>query len=196
MTQSFITVISTAFLLGIAACSSNSEKKEYKTGSLLLPEHQDTTTIYQPLPDSVFYGVSYNNPQNYKGKLYNRITFKHLAKVTRVLVPMEEDVPIEVLDFSDEVKSLDGQEIIIKGFLLPAIHTKDMYVLSAHPYSKCFFCNKAGVESIMEMHMEKPIPNRPKVDQIVIVKGRLKLYNMDPNHLPYTLENSQIIGYL
>lgn len=164
--------------------------------SLLLPEHQDTTSIYQTLPDSVFKGISYNNPQNYKGETFNRITFTHLAKVTRINVPFEEYALMEVLEVSEEVQSLHDQDIIIKGFLLPAIHTANVYVLSRHPYSNCFFCNKAGVESIMELHLSNPPKHDVKVDQIVIVKGRLKIYDRDPEHLPYTLENATIIGQL
>ncbi len=195
-------VILALVLLGFWSCTDNSKDspepvKEDKenTGSLLLPEHQDTVDqrLLEVLPDSVFYGMKFDNPMEYEGQTYNRITFNHLAKVERIVVDYEVYALMEVLEFSDEVKSLDGQDIILKGFLLPAIHTENMYVLSKHPYSNCFFCNKAGVESIMELQLNNPPKLKTTVDQIVMVKGTLHLSEADPEHLPYTLENADII---
>lgn len=190
-------------LLMLWSCSESSKdktdnpesKQEENNGSLLLPEHRDTGNAHllEVLPDSVFYGMKFNNPIDHEGKTYNRITFSHLAKVKRIVVDFEVYALMEVLEFSDEVKSLDGQDIIIKGFLLPAIHTENMYVLSKHPYSNCFFCNKAGVESIMELQLNNPPKLKTKVDQIVMVKGTLQLSEADPEHLPYTLVNADII---
>jgi len=197
----FISLVGIIVLM-LSSCSTNTteqanepvQKNHYQ--SLLLPEHQDTTSIYKPLPDSVFNGISYNNPQVFRSDTFNRITFTHLSKVSLIEVPYEEYALMQVMETSDEVKSLQDQNIIIKGFLLPVIHTANVYVLSKHPYSNCFFCNKAGIESIMELHLINPPSETPKVDQIVIVSGKFKLYDKDPIHLPYTLKNAEIIGYL
>ena len=57
--------------------------------------------------------------------------------------------------FSKSVKEMDGKEVQIRGFIIPVDIVQDYYVLSANPYSSCFFCGQAGPESVMEIQMIK-----------------------------------------
>ena len=57
--------------------------------------------------------------------------------------------------FSSSVKAMDNKEVQIRGFIIPVDIVQDYYVLSANPYSSCFFCGQAGPESVMEVQMVK-----------------------------------------
>ena len=59
--------------------------------------------------------------------------------------------------FSESVKEMDGKEVQIRGFIIPVDIVQDYYVLSANPYSSCFFCGQAGPESVMEIQIIKKI---------------------------------------
>jgi len=76
--------------------------------------------------------------------------------------------------FSEELKKLEGKEIIISGYVIPLDTEGLEYVLSAQPYSACFFCGKAGKETVMEIFLKKN-KARYKMDQRVTFKGKFRL---------------------
>lgn len=95
--------------------------------------------------------------------------------------------------FTKEIKALEGKEIIIKGYIIP-VDTKTNYiVLSANPYTNCFFCGNAGPETVMEIKSKKELPIL-KMDEVVTFKGRLKLNDEDIYELNYVLENAEVVN--
>lgn len=90
--------------------------------------------------------------------------------------------------FSPTIKKLDGQEVLIKGYMLPLDTEGNTYVLSANPYAACFFCGGAGPESVMELWL-KDTDRRYKLDQIVTFKGKL-MVNSEPYGLCYILQDA------
>lgn len=53
--------------------------------------------------------------------------------------------------FGEDVKKLEGKVVEIKGYVIPL--EPERYVLSANPFSSCFFCGNAGPETVMELDM-------------------------------------------
>ena len=94
--------------------------------------------------------------------------------------------------FSQSVKEMDGKEVQIRGFIIPVDIVQDYYVLSANPYSSCFFCGQAGPESVMEIQMVKKYEGL-RMDQVITYKGTLKLNVDDIYQLNYILEDAEII---
>ena len=94
--------------------------------------------------------------------------------------------------FSESVKEMDGKEVQIRGFIIPVDIVQDYYVLSANPYSSCFFCGQAGPESVMEIQMIKKYEGL-RMDQVITYKGTLKLNVDDIYQLKYILEDAEII---
>ena len=94
--------------------------------------------------------------------------------------------------FSDSVKEMDGKEVQIRGFIIPVDIVQDYYVLSANPYSSCFFCGQAGPESVMEIQMIKKYEGL-RMDQVITYRGTLKLNVDDIYQLNYILEDAEII---
>ena len=94
--------------------------------------------------------------------------------------------------FSSSVKAMDNKEVQIRGFIIPVDIVQDYYVLSANPYSSCFFCGQAGPESVMEVQMVKKYEGL-RMDQIITFKGKLKLNVDDIYQLNYILEDAEIV---
>ena len=94
--------------------------------------------------------------------------------------------------FSESVKKMDGKEVQIRGFIIPVDIVQDYYVLSANPYSSCFFCGQAGPESVMEIQMIKKYEGL-RMDQVITYKGTLKLNVDDIYQLNYILEDAEIV---
>ena len=93
--------------------------------------------------------------------------------------------------FSEEIKDLDGKEIIVRGYIIPLEEDLGYFALSAFPYQSCFFCGNAGMETVMEVYPKKEFDYTPKA---VRVKGRLRLNNEDMiDHLMYILEDAEIV---
>lgn len=97
----------------------------------------------------------------------------------------ETDIPFPI--FSEKTKALDGKEIKIKGFLLPVDTEDKSLVLSAYPFSSCFFCGGAGPESVISIKMKRP--RKFNMDEVAF-KGTLKLNNTDEG-LIYILEDAE-----
>jgi hypothetical protein len=93
--------------------------------------------------------------------------------------------------FGEEIKALDGKEVIIKGFILPVDTDGDYMVLSALPMSQCFFCGGAGPETVMEVALSK---NKNLLNKEVTLKGKLKLNKDDFLKLIYKLENVELVS--
>ena len=98
------------------------------------------------------------------------------------------DVPV----FADDVKKLDGQEITIKGYIIPieGYKSHEEFVFSAFPYSMCFFCGGAGPETVMEVFASEAVKY---TDDPVTLKGKLELNNDDINRLIYSLHDAVLV---
>ncbi len=117
-------------------------------------------------------------------KTLSKITFK---KQYDELMGFKVDVPV----FSEEILGMEGQEVEVKGYIIPTegykSHTE--FIFSAYPYSMCFFCGGAGPETVMEVYADEPIEY--SAEQVTI-KGRLALNADDINRLMYILEEASI----
>ena len=93
--------------------------------------------------------------------------------------------------FGPSVKALEGKEVILKGYMLTIDQEEGLYILSRNPFAACFFCGASGPESIVEL-MLKPDHPHFKMDQVVTMKGRLRLNQDDIDHCNYILEEAEV----
>ncbi len=120
------------------------------------------------------------------------ITWKTLSHMNFVeTYDAEEDMPAYDIEFSPKLESLRGKEVFIKGFMLVIAAEDNVFILSKNPFSACFFCGNAGPESIVELQVK---PDHPAfdMDQIVVMKGILKLNKADLDHCNYILEAAEV----
>lgn len=92
--------------------------------------------------------------------------------------------------FGSKLKSLDNQEVIIEGFVIPIDEDGEVVALSANSYAACFFCGNASPASVISMYM-KDKEDSFELDDFRKFKGRLKLNHNDPDQFYYILENAE-----
>ena len=189
----------TVSLIFITACSQNKSeqvaRKEPEFKSLLLPEHQDTTTVWNNFDPSYFESLTWDDTYNWNGREVHRISFNHLADV-KITMEYEPEFALDYQKghFGEFIKELNGQWVEIKGFMLPLDHAQNFYVLSRNPYNSCFFCGKAGMESVARVKFrEKPDASKYKMDDVITVRGRLNLNNSRYDELAYIIELAEIV---
>lgn len=103
-----------------------------------------------------------------------------------------EGAEIQIPTFPTKVKMLEGKEIELSGYFLPLDIGNKNIVISENPYASCFFCGgNVGAETVAEIQFKGPAP-RFKLDEIVHVKGRLKLNERDLDHLTFILSDAVI----
>ncbi|WP_020526160.1 hypothetical protein [Flexithrix dorotheae] len=95
--------------------------------------------------------------------------------------------------FGNEVKSLNGKEITLKGFIIPLdeMMSEDKIVLSSLPFNSCFFCGGAGPETVIEVYTAKKIDY---TNEMIFVKGYFYLNESDPNQLMYLLKEAKQVS--
>ncbi len=96
--------------------------------------------------------------------------------------------------FSPSLRAIEGREVQISGYVIPLEEAgvEEYTVLSAFPYTQCFFCGGAGPESVMDILPKEP-PGRLRMDQKVSFRGRLRLNGQDLMYLNYILEDAVLV---
>jgi len=96
--------------------------------------------------------------------------------------------------FPDDVKKLEGRQITLEGFYVPFAPEGDDYIIiSKYPMSQCFFCGGGGPESVAEVNFATD-PGSFKVDDLITVRGKLKLNSDDLDHINFILTEAVLVG--
>ena len=99
----------------------------------------------------------------------------------------------EMPKFDDKILAKAGKEMIIEGHHLPLDYGRKTIVLSKLPFASCFFCGGGvGQETIAEIHF-KTKQRIFKPDEILKIKGKLKLNDSDFDHFVFILEEAEVI---
>jgi hypothetical protein len=97
-------------------------------------------------------------------------------------------------NFPPDVKALVGKEITIEGYYVPfAPEGGDYIIISKFPMSQCFFCGGGGPESIAEVNFAKE-PPKFDVDDLITVKGKLKLNIDNLDHLNFIVDQAVLVS--
>ena len=94
--------------------------------------------------------------------------------------------------FDEELRSMEGKEISLSGYFIP-LELDSSFILSALPYSSCFFCGGGGAETVAQINIY-PVPDDFEPDQFIKVKGKLKLNDTDLDYMNLILEESKILN--
>ena len=118
-------------------------------------------------------------------KTLSKITFK---KEYDELMGFKIDKPV----FSEDIKSLEGQEVSVRGYVIPIEGYKSHkeFIFSAFPYNMCFFCGGAGPETVMDVLASEAIKFSTEA---ITIKGILKLNAEDINQLMYQLVDVTLV---
>ncbi len=125
-------------------------------------------------------------------KAQTETSWTNLMDITFKDVYLEsDDMYVYYPLFKEKQKSLDGQEIAITGYIIPVDVELNQYVLSAFPFSACFFCGNAGPESVMAVYFDQP-DQAFKTDQRLTLTGTLELNDTNVDELVYVLRNAKV----
>ena len=94
--------------------------------------------------------------------------------------------------YNEKISALNGKRITIKGFLIPMEEKSkhSFFLLSAFPFDACFYCGKAGPESVIEVTVKKPLKSTNKP---ITITGTLQLNHTDPDHLFYLINDGELV---
>lgn len=98
--------------------------------------------------------------------------------------------------FTEDVKKLEGKEITLEGFYVPFAPEgdgDDYIIISKFPMSQCFFCGGGGPESVAEVNFAKD-PRSFQVDDLITVRGKLKLNSADLDHINFILTDAVLVS--
>ena len=138
----------------------------------------------------IFIGsASFNNEKH--TLVAEEVSWEILANVTMKEVWSDKyKMKIQKPVFDANIKKLNGKMIYISGFLIPTTTYGKDYVISANPYSGCYFCGNAGIESIIELKFDNN-NIRYKTDRHITVEGKLILNEGEDLGFIYTILNAK-----
>lgn len=128
-------------------------------------------------------GLFQNKPEGWD--IFSKVIF-----YPRYFEEVGEELPSP--RFNEALKQLEGKEVELSGFYVP-LETDSCIMLSALPYSSCFFCGGAGPETVVEVQIQA-LPKNLSPDEFLKVKGRLRLNDWDLNHMNFILEEAKILN--
>lgn len=125
------------------------------------------------------------------------VAWEFLAETKEILQTGEDDQGIDyeirVPDFPEALKKLDGQSIVIQGYMFPLEpqEKQGLFLLGPFPLS-CPFHYHVGPSMVIEVHALKPIEfSYEPVD----IKGRLELVPKDvETEVFYRLHDAVIVN--
>lgn len=117
-----------------------------------------------------------------------QVSWDTLAQVQIVKGDDEQFVP----KFEEPVQQLAGQEVQLKGFMMPLDQAAEQqhFILSAAPVANCFFCMPGGPESLIEIVANDAVEFT--YDPIVVA-GTLELLENDPMGMYYRISDARVV---
>ncbi len=127
------------------------------------------------------------------------LNWKMLAKTTFTPSKLDslDGLIVLIPKFPRFMQALAGKNVMMRGFVIPIEETGDFntLVLSANPYTTCFFCGQAGPETVMDIRLKNPKSiKRFKKDDKIMFKGQLKLNDKDIDYFNYIIENAELVN--
>jgi len=130
----------------------------------------------------ILLGMAHTKTQA-QGSIWNKLTnIEWEIRYSKVY-----DAEIGFPKFSKEVQALNGKEVTVKGYILPLDTDDGSVLISSLPYSQCFFCGGAGIETVMAVFMKNP---RKFNMEEATFKGKLEL-NDGETGLIYNLREAK-----
>jgi len=122
-----------------------------------------------------------------------RISWEQLADVQWTESYIDSLGYTEIIgNFGEELKSLNGKEVVISGYVIPLDGMGLSYALSRTSFASCFFCGQAGPETVLDLNVKPRSiePHRQK-DRLLKFTGTFLLEKTNANGLHFTLDQAK-----
>lgn len=164
-----------------------------ETNFPLSPDHIETPQdVNQPMQQAGFLlsGVQQSNGYETSYTAIDTLNWKLLGQITYQKKPNKLYGEVEFPIFNSKLKGINKKKIVMTGFVIPIDNTN--YALSKNVFASCFFCGKAGPETIMGIKFRNQ-KTKLKTDQYVTLEGTLRLNDADVEDWIYHIEDAVIV---
>ncbi|MFK6999658.1 hypothetical protein [Flavobacterium oreochromis] len=141
--------------------------------------------------------VSFKKANNNIQKTFQKITvtndtltWKKLGYIKFVKKQHKDYGMIDYPVISPEIKIRNNKKVIISGFIVPIDNVN--YAISKNVFASCFFCGKAGPETIAGLKFKEG-KKKLRTDQYVTISGILKINETDVDNWMYNLVDVVIL---
>jgi hypothetical protein len=114
-----------------------------------------------------------------------KITWSELAKISFIEKEISEYEVMYIPVINDKIKKLNKKTLKISGFVIPV--DDNIYALSKNNYASCFFCGRAGPESIIGLTFKGKMPDL-KTDEYITVTGEFNVNDKNPDEWVYSMK--------
>ena len=102
------------------------------------------------------------------------------------------EVNVKPPKFAPEILALDGQNVKVRGYVIPVDVDLGLFMVSANPFANCFFCGGAGPETVVELFGAEKFP-RFNTDEVVTFQGKFQVNrDGDMGGVPYQLFQARV----
>jgi hypothetical protein len=117
------------------------------------------------------------------------LNWKLLGIIKFVKKPHKDYGEVNYPMVNTKLKSLHKKKVVMTGFIVPIDNTN--YALSKNVFASCFFCGKAGPETIIGLKFRKP--KRYKTDQYVTLEGTFRVNEANVDDWIYNIDDAVIV---
>ena len=84
-----------------------------------------------------------------------------------------------------------GKEVVIAGYIIPTAEAGgfDGLIISKYPYSMCFFCGEAGIESVALLQPKGKMPDFD-LNKAYVFRGKVKFNDADFENLNFIVTDA------
>ena len=128
--------------------------------------------------------------QTQKIIISDSLNWKILGQIKFVKKKHKDYGEIDFPLINDVLKKKSGKKILMSGFIVPIDNVN--YALSKSVFASCFFCGKAGPETIMGIKF-KVGKIKLKTDQYVTLEGNFRVNENNVEDWIYHIEDAVIV---
>ena len=94
--------------------------------------------------------------------------------------------------FTSDLLTLAGKEVTLSGYYLPYSRLDSVIIISRFPIATCFFCGRAGIESVAMIELGRGSKNLYRTDQRLAVRGKLTLNSTNIKKLAFVVVDATV----
>lgn len=137
-----------------------------------------------------FQNSKFNKTETIKTTVSDTLTWKKLGQIKFVKKQHKSYGMVDYPVISPEIKAKHNKKVVISGFIVPIDNVN--YAISKNVFASCFFCGKAGPETIAGLKFREG-KMKLRTDQYVTIVGTLKVNETDVDNWMYNLEDAVIV---
>ena len=122
-----------------------------------------------------------------------KITWKNVLEIYAKEFRLTEKNPTSTINKNAmSLEDIANKKVTIVGYFLDLDPDGKWFMLSKNPFATCFFCGKAGPETVLELLGYKNVKKKFKSDDMVEVTGIFNsIYDFE-DKISFVLENVSI----